>query len=139
MKKKEPTHKAKGRTPSGGKKPKISIDWKEVKKLCRMQCTSGEVASFLDISEDTLQRASKEMFQCPPSEKFAEWKVGGHCSLRRKQWILADTSAAMAIFLGKQILHQEDSYGIKHKGDPIINIVNFGDKDPQPWKSEDAE
>lgn len=125
-----------GRTPSKGD-PKIPIDWEKIKKLCQIQCTISEICGFLEISEDTLGRACKQNYSCVPSEKFAEWWEGGKCSLRRKQWILADTNAAMGIFLGKQVLKQYDDYNVNHKGDVAFQIVNYGDKEPQQWVSED--
>ena len=43
------------------------------------------------------------------SEVFRQKREGGKASLRRMQWRLAERNAAMAIFLGKNILGQRDS------------------------------
>lgn len=36
-------------------RPKIEIDFAEVDKLCQIQCTGEEIASFFGISYDTLE------------------------------------------------------------------------------------
>jgi hypothetical protein len=125
-----------GRTPSKSK-PKKKMDWKIIKKLCQMQCTIGEICGLLELSEDTMLRACKQNYGATPSEKFSDWYEGGKCSLRRSQWLLAETSAAMGIFLGKQILKQSDDYNVNHKGDLSFQIVNYGNKEPKQWVNED--
>lgn len=47
------------------------------------------------------------------SEVFRQKREMGKMSLRRKQWKLADTSASMAIFLGKNYLGQTDQVETK--------------------------
>ena len=126
-----------GRTPTKCH-PKIAIDWKQVKKLCQIQCTILEICGFLEISKDTMLRACKQNYGVVPSEKFADWYEGGKCSLRRNQWHLSETSAAMGIFLGKQLLNQSDDYNVNHKGEMAFQIVNYGDKEPQQWVNKDA-
>lgn len=126
-----------GRTPSKHL-PKIPIDWEKVKKLCQIQCTIGEICGFLEIANDTLSRACKQNYGCTPAETFAGWYEGGKCSLRRKQWVLADTSAAMGIFLGKQVLKQTDDYHVNHKGEMEFQVVHYGDNEPKKWTSKDA-
>ena len=126
---------ANGRTKQKRGKNKLPIDWEVVKKLCMMHCTIREICGFLEISEDTMEVACKENWGITPSEKFAPWYDKGRCSLRRVQWKLADTSTAMAIFLGKQYLGQSDNYNVNHKGETEFKIVNFGDKELKPWIS----
>jgi len=129
-----------GRTPAKNEmKAKTPIDWELVKKLAQIQCTGEEIAAFLDISYDCLRTAVKENYDCNASVLFREWRKGGHCSLRRKQWKLADANATMAIFLGKQYLGQEDDYGMRHSGNVPITVTNFGDGEAEPWKSTDEE
>ena len=82
----------------------LKVNWETVKKLCGIQCTRDEIAAFLEMSDDALQSAAKREFGCVLVDKLREWRNGGKCSLRRKQWKLADTSASMAIFLGKNYL-----------------------------------
>lgn len=114
----------------------IQIDWEQVKALCSIQCTRGEVASFLGISHDTLERAAKRDFEKNFVELRDEWSQGGKCSLRRKQWKLADRSATMAIFLGKQMLGQRDDIRLNHSGMILQEIVHFGEKAPKKWEDE---
>lgn len=114
------------------------IDWKSVRKLSQMQCTQEEIASFLDISVNTLDRATKREFgDITIGKKIKGWAIGGHCSLRRSQWLLAHKNAAMAIFLGKQYLGQKDTYGMKHTGDMVLEVVNFAD-DPKQIELQES-
>lgn len=90
-----------------GRPPK-PISWKIFEKLCYIQCTIAELASVLEICEDTLyDRVQKEY-----GEHFAvvykRFAAGGKSSLRRYQFDMAKKSATMAIWLGKQYLNQKD-------------------------------
>lgn len=111
----------------------VAIDWETVKKLCAMQCTLQEIASFLGIHKTTLDNACKENWDMSPGEKFEEWRLGGKCSLRRKQWMLAEKNASMAIFLGKQYLDQLDNYNVHHEGDTTVEVVHFGSDQARTW------
>lgn len=97
---------AKTKTKTG--RPRKEIDWEVVNKLLHIQCTGEEIAAFLDISYDTIERACKRKFKKAFADYSAEKREGGKCSLRRRQWILAETSVPMAIFLGKNYLGQTD-------------------------------
>lgn len=130
--------KSKGRSPSCGVIDKKEVDWEAVKKLSQIQCTQAEICAFLEITNETLRVASHEIFGCPPGEKLSEWREGGNCSLRRKQWNLADTSAAVAIFLGKQYLNQDDDYNLNHNGS-MVNVIHYGDSEPEKWKDKNAK
>ena len=104
-----------------------------------MHCTVEEIASFLETSSSVLRHACADKYQMLITEKVAEWAKGGKCSLRRKQWALADNNAAMCIFLGKQYLGQEDNYGVGHKGHVKTEVVHYGEGEPKQWKSPDAK
>lgn len=92
---------------------KIIVDWITVDKLLAIFCTGEEVAGFLNISYDTLQRRCKEDNKIAFAE-YSKLKRGtGKASLRKKQWLMADNSPAMAIFLGKNYLEQSDK--IQHE------------------------
>lgn len=130
--------KSNGRSPSIGTHDKKPIDWSVVRKLCAIQCTANEIAGFLEMHIKTLARACKEMYGMTPDEKFSEWREGGKCSLRRKQWHLAETNAALAIFLGKQYLGQDDDYNVHHSGS-IVQVVHFGDGEPKKWEGNGQE
>jgi len=115
------------------------IDWEQVKSMCAIQCTRDEIASCLGISDDTLQRAAKRDYNKLFIELRDEWAKGGHCVLRRKQWKLADNNAAMAIFLGKQMLGQKDDVRLNHSGTINQEIVHYGMGVPKKWSEEDEQ
>ena len=81
-------------------RPRAKIDKGVFENLCSLQCTLEEIACWFKCSTDTYHRSFADV--------FAEYRAAGKISLRRKQWKLADKSASMAIFLGKQYLGQKD-------------------------------
>ena len=90
-------------------RPKIEVDFAEVDKLCQIQCTGEEIASFFGISYDTLERRCKEKFKVSLAEYIKEKSAKGKSSLRRMQWKAAmNGSVTMLIWLGKQYLGQAD-------------------------------
>jgi hypothetical protein len=78
-----------------------------LKKLAMLQCTYEEIGSFFDCDGSTICKNYRYQVE-------AGWEMG-KISLRRKQWRLADSSAAMAIFLGKQYLNQTDKVSFVDK------------------------
>lgn len=107
-------------------RPKIEIDKKQFKSLCGMQCTLVEIADFFNCSEDTVERWCQRTFKKTFADTFKSFSGVGKISLRRKQFKLAEKSAAMAIFLGKQYLDQRD----------FSAIEVGGIKDGEPIKTE---
>jgi len=90
-------------------RPKIEVDFAEVDKLCQIQCTGEEIASFFEISYDTLERRCKEQFKVSLAEYIKEKSAKGKSSLRRLQWKAAmNGNVTMLIWLGKQYLGQAD-------------------------------
>lgn len=90
-------------------RPKIEVDFAEVDKLCQIQCTGEEIASFFGISYDTLERRCKEQFKVSLAEYIKEKSAKGKSSLRRLQWKAAmNGNVTMLIWLGKQYLGQTD-------------------------------
>lgn len=89
-------------------RPKIPINQQEFEKLCYMQCTETEIASFFDCSVDTIENWCKATYETTFSEIYKRKSEYGKISLRRTQFKIAEKSAAMAIFLGKQYLGQKD-------------------------------
>lgn len=102
-------------------RPKIEINWEDVRKLSLLQCTQNEIASFLGVSVDTLLRR-KEF--CVLHKKGME---EGRMSLRRLQWKKAqDGNTTMLIWLGKQYLGQSDKQEMTGKdGKPLISEMKF--------------
>jgi hypothetical protein len=92
----------------------IQIDLVELEKLCVLQCTEYEIACWFGISVRTIQSRRKQ-------RKFREvmerGKAKGRISVRRVQMKLMDQgNAAMAIWLGKQLLGQRDVTPIELTG-----------------------
>jgi hypothetical protein len=98
-------------------RPRKEIDWEVVRKLCAMQCTGEEIASFSDIDYDTLQRAVKREFNMSFADYFKKHSANGKISLRRKQYEVATSgNVPMLIWLGKQYLDQKDKQSNEHTG-----------------------
>lgn len=90
-------------------RPRTEIDWDAMDKLCRMQATLVEVASFFDCSEDTINNAIKREYGYTFSEYHKRKSAGGRSSLRRKQFESAlKGNTSLLIWLGKQYLGQAD-------------------------------
>jgi hypothetical protein len=94
-------------------RPKKQIDKNYFEKLCSLQCTLIEIASFFDCSIDTIERFCKREYNANFAEVLNKYASVGKISLRRSQFKLAERSATMAIWLGKQILGQEDKIAIQ--------------------------
>lgn len=89
-------------------RPRIDIDEENFKKLCGLQCTLAEIASFFKCSEDTIERWCVRELKMPFAEAFKKYSAAGKISLRRWQYRMAENSVTMAIWLGKQWLGQKD-------------------------------
>lgn len=91
-------------------RPRKEIDQKQFENLCGLQCTHEEICSWFDITPATLEKWCKETYGngMTFSKVFAQKRGIGKISLRRSQFRLAEKSAAMAIWLGKQYLDQTD-------------------------------
>jgi hypothetical protein len=73
-----------------------------------LQCTQAEICDFFDVTDKTLNSWCKREYGSGFSEVFSKKRSAGKISLRRMQFQLAEKSASMAIFLGKQYLGQRD-------------------------------
>ena len=96
-------------------RPRKEIDKEQFEKLCAIQCTKEEISGWFDVSEDTLERWGKREYKENFAVIFAKKREKGKISLRRSQFRLAEKSAAMAIFLGKNYLGQKDSIEYEDK------------------------
>ena len=90
-------------------RPKKEIDKKIFENLCGLQCTLEEIAGVFDCSADTIERWCKREYGETFAETYKKHSAKGKMSLRRIQFKLAEKSAAMAIFLGKNYLGQKDT------------------------------
>lgn len=89
-------------------RPRKEIGKMEFEALCKLQCTEREICGVFGVCEDTLNAWCKRTYRLTFSEAYKIYSVDGKVSLRRMQFNLAKTSAAMAIFLGKNMLGQRD-------------------------------
>ena len=90
-------------------RPQKEIDKKIFENLCGLQCTLEEIAGVFDCSVDTIERWCKREYRETFAEVYKKHSAKGKTSLRRIQFKLAEKSAAMAIFLGKNYLGQKDN------------------------------
>ena len=90
-------------------RPRKEIDNKIFENLCGLQCTLEEIAGVFDCSVDTIERWCKREYGETFAETYKKHSAKGKMSLRRIQFKLAEKSAAMAIFLGKNYLGQKDN------------------------------
>lgn len=97
-------------------RPKKEIKQEQFEAMCQIQATHEEIQLVLGVSDKTLNAWCKRTYGRTFSDVFREKREVGKISLRRKQWKLADKSAAMAIFLGKQYLGQRDEKSLELTG-----------------------
>ena len=89
-------------------RPRKEINQKQFENLCGLQCTKDEICAFFDVTDKTLESWCRRTYKAGFSEGFSQKRGLGKISLRRSQWRLAEKSATMAIWLGKQYLDQKD-------------------------------
>lgn len=99
-------------------RPRIEINEEQFKGLCNLQCTLSEISAFFKCSDDTIERWCERELGLSFAEAYKIHSAGGRISLRRLQFKMAEKSAAMAIWLGKQYLGQKDAIdmGVDMKG-----------------------
>lgn len=102
-------------------RPKKNISKDQFEKLCGLQCTKKEIAAFFDCSEDTIENFCHREYKDTFSATFNKYGSIGKISLRRTQFKLAEKSSAMAIWLGKQVLGQEDKIAIQTIDDKVLD------------------
>ena len=112
-------------------RPRIEIDKRTFADLVGLGCLQDEICWFFrddtgkPISEDTLTRFCKREFGCT----FAEYRAQNGAmafkiKLRRNQLKLSETSAAMAIWLGKQLLNQVENPNAGVENEPVRIIID---------------
>ena len=85
---------------------KVIIDLELVERLANIQCTIDEISGVLKIPESTLRGHADFSLVYKNAVK------NGKASLRRTQFKMSETSAAMAIWLGKQYLGQNEKFEV---------------------------
>lgn len=104
-------------------RPLKEIDKAQFEKLCELQCTLMEMLCFFGVADTTLERWCKRTYDMTFAEIFKIKRQGGFISLRRKQFRLAEKSAAMAIFLGKNYLGQTDKDSWqRHQDEKLLEL-----------------
>lgn len=119
-------------------RPRKRIDKAKFEDLCRLQCTELEICDEFDVSHVTLNKWCGENYHDDDGnpmtflQVFEQKRGRGKISLRRMQWHLAETNAAMAIFLGKNMLGQSDNYdvGVKQGAEVQIYLPDNGRDEP---------
>ena len=115
-------------------RPRKEIDNKIFENLCGLQCTLEEIAGVFDCSVDTIERWCKREYRETFAEVYKKHSAKGKTSLRRIQFKLAEKSAAMAIFLGKNYLGQKDSIietdeqTLQAVGEALVKIKRAAEK-----------
>ena len=99
-------------------RPKLNIDYETVAKLARMMCTMQEIASFLDVSINFLEKDVEFI------RVYKKNIDNGKISLRRSQLKLADSgNCTMNIWLGKQYLGQTDKVESRNENIETSDVV----------------
>ena len=107
------------------------ITQKEFEKLCEIQCTESEIASFFGVSTETIMNWCNNTYGKTFRDVFKEKRECGRISLRRTQFKHAKNNPTMAIWLGKQYLGQKDQIEgtIEEKIQVINDIPNIDDEE----------
>lgn len=105
-------------------RPRKEIDQKLFEKLCGIQCTETEICAVLECCEDTLNAWCKRTYKMTFSDTYKSKSQMGKSSLRRMQFKLAEKSATMAIWLGKQYLGQNDQIETKIDADGVKVVID---------------
>lgn len=123
-----------GRYPTGNPmgRPTKNIDWGIFESLCGLLCTQSEICSVLQVNTDTINTKCKEYYGTTFSEAYKIYSECGKASLRRTQNKLAQKSAAMAIWLGKQMLDQKEPEKkiTEQIGEAVLNEIFDKTRDP---------
>ena len=113
---------------------KIEINFEQLKAMVRIPCTQEECAAVFGMSADTLDRRLKEADYAGFAEFYKKYSHEGMASLRRAQWKAAteQLNPTMLVWMGKQMLGQQDKTQTHHTGEVKIQRVKFGhDPDSQ--------
>jgi predicted transcriptional regulator len=106
-----------------GRKPVINAErLEELKQLCQIHCTDGEIAQIFGVTPAAVSqwRGVKRI-----REVMDKARSEGKASLRRLQWKSAiDGNVQMQIHLGKHLLAQTDDVNQHHSGTITLDGSN---------------
>lgn len=90
--------------------PKLTqINWVEFDKLCVMQCSLIEIASWFECSPDTIERSVLREKKMKFADYFEQKRGKGKIALRRKMFDMAQNgNVTLLIWLSKQYLDMKD-------------------------------
>ncbi len=92
---------------------KYHIDTEQLQKLAKLGCTNKEMGDFFGCSADLLEKSYSEFL----TKGRAEQKM----RLRQLQWKSAENgNVTMQIFLGKNILGQQDRLEENQLEEPLV-------------------
>ena len=92
---------------------KYNIDTEEVFKLASYGCSNVEIADFFGCDESLIRKSYSEFL----TKGRADMKI----KLRKLQWKSADKgNVTMQIFLGKNILGQQDRLEQTELDEPLV-------------------
>lgn len=111
-------------------RPRKEIKKESFEKLCNLMCTKEEMCGFFGVDQKTLTRWCKDTYGEGYSQCYNKYSQDGKISLRRAQFRLAEKSAAMAIFLGKNILGQSDHIKVESRSDGMLADLIDGLREP---------
>ena len=92
---------------------KYHIDTEQLQKLAKLGCTNKEMVDFFGCSADLLEKSYSDILL----KGRAEQKM----RLRQLQWKSAENgNVTMQIFLGKNILGQQDKLEENQMEEPLV-------------------
>lgn len=90
--------------------------------LAAIQCTKQEAAAVFGVTWQTFHNFLNRHDEV--KRIWDDGKPAGRASLRRKQFVMAEKSAPMAIWLGKQYLEQRDKVDVAGPNGGPLQSVN---------------
>jgi hypothetical protein len=128
-------YKYKTNSKSNRGRPKIEIDWVQFDKLCFLQCTQLEIASFFSCTIETLENRCKAEKGMNYLEYYKTKAVNGKISLRRKAFQLIEKgNPSVIIFALKNMVGWTDKMVSEFKGEisesaPVVNFITKSQND----------
>lgn len=112
-------------------RPRKTINWTQVGKLCELHCTQEEIASFFDVSLDTIERDCVRTKKYSFAEFHRKKKDKGKVSAKRKAFSMVGVNPAVTIFWLKNHCGMSDK--IEHSGPggaPIKFTIDLRNRKP---------
>jgi hypothetical protein len=102
-------------------RPVKKVDWDQVRKLCYIQCTQGEIADVLKLHLQTLDSACLRDHSMHFCDYYKMHTSEGKASLRRTMYKTAMRgNPAMQIWLSKNYLGMKENWNLPDNIAPIV-------------------